>query len=36
KLIHPEYEAGVRAALKNAHGYQANTIAVNEEVDAAE
>jgi len=36
KLIHPDYEAGVRAALKNAHGYQANTIAVNEEVGAAE
>ncbi|MEN5279183.1 catalase-related domain-containing protein, partial [Brucella sp. TWI432] len=36
KLVHPDYEAGVRAALKTAHGYQANTIAVNEEVDAAE
>ncbi|PTM98349.1 catalase KatA [Mycoplana dimorpha] len=26
KLVHPDYEAGVRAALKAAHGYQADTI----------
>lgn len=26
KLVHPEYEAGVRIALKNAHGYEADTI----------
>ncbi|ASV84002.1 catalase [Ochrobactrum quorumnocens] len=35
KLIHPDYEAGVRAALKNAHGYEANTIATKEEATAA-
>ncbi|MFC7066856.1 catalase KatA [Brucella rhizosphaerae] len=35
KLIHPDYEAGVRAALKNAHGYEANTIATEEEATAA-
>jgi catalase len=26
KLVHPDYEAGVRQALKAAHGYQADTI----------
>lgn len=26
KQVHPEYEAGVRAALKAAHGYEADTI----------
>jgi catalase len=26
KLVHPDYEAGVRAALKSAHGYEADTI----------
>ncbi|MNE37363.1 Catalase [compost metagenome] len=26
KQVHPDYEAGVRAALKEAHGYQADTI----------
>ncbi|OEI83602.1 catalase [Brucella sp. BO3] len=36
KLIHPEYEAGVRKALKDAHGYDANTIALNEKITAAE
>ncbi|QWK79290.1 catalase KatA [Ochrobactrum sp. BTU1] len=35
KLIHPDYEAGVRAALKKAHGYEANTIALEEESTAA-
>jgi catalase len=24
--VHPEYEAGVRQALKTAHGYEADTI----------
>lgn len=36
KLIHPEYEAGVRAALKDAHGYEANTISNEEKQTAAE
>ncbi|WP_411507162.1 catalase-related domain-containing protein, partial [Brucella anthropi] len=36
KLVHPDYEAGVRKALKDAHGYEANTIATNEEATAAE
>jgi catalase len=30
KLVHPDYESGVRAALKAAHGYQANTISEGE------
>lgn len=36
KLIHPDYEAGVRAALKAAHGYEANTISNEEKQTAAE
>lgn len=36
KLIHPDYEAGVRAALKHAHGYEANTISNEEKHTAAE
>ena len=32
--VHPDYEAGVRAALKEAHGYEANAIS-NEEKNAA-
>ncbi|MBX8814129.1 catalase [Ochrobactrum sp. MR34] len=36
KLIHPDYEAGVRAALKEAHGYEANTISNEEKQTAAE
>ena len=26
KLVHPDYEAGVRAALERLHGYKADTI----------
>ncbi|WOC15373.1 catalase [Pseudochrobactrum sp. MP213Fo] len=36
KLIHPDYEAGVRAALKAAHGYEANSISNEEKTTAAE
>jgi catalase len=36
KLIHPDYEAGVRAALKETHGYEANTISNEEKQTAAE
>ena len=34
--VHPEYEAGVRAALKEAHGYEASTISQEEKGVAAE
>ncbi|MBB3237823.1 catalase KatA [Phyllobacterium endophyticum] len=34
--IHPEYEAGVRAALKVAHGYEASAISQEEKGVAAE
>ena len=35
KLVHPEYEAGVRRALKEAHGYEATAVSL-EEQSAAE
>src|SRR5690606_23798064 len=35
KLVHPEYEAAVRRALKEAHGYEATAVSL-EEQSAAE
>lgn len=36
KQVHPDYEAGVRAALKEAHGYEANAISTPGTQSAAE
>ncbi len=36
KLIHPDYEAGVRAALKAAYGYEADVVSNAEKQTAAE
>lgn len=35
KLVHPDYEAGVRKALKEAYGYEADTISQGEEASTA-
>jgi catalase len=36
KRVHPAYEAGVRSALKEAHGYEASAISQEEKGVAAE
>jgi catalase len=36
KRVHPAHEAGVRAALKEAHGYEASAISQEEKTEAAE